>query len=77
MLCIFFDYKLDAEIRQLRSERGSDGALILDANSNIYQVNLTEVTIEIAPLYLKRCYSFYQILAILCSDIKYNCIGLL
>ncbi|MDN3677280.1 hypothetical protein QWY90_08125 [Flavobacterium paronense] len=39
---IDFDYKLDGEIRQLRNENGSDGALILDANSNIYQVNLTE-----------------------------------
>ena len=39
---IDFDYKLDAEIRQLRTERGSDGALILDTKSTIYQVNLTE-----------------------------------
>lgn len=39
---IDFDHKLDGKIRQLREERGSDGALILDANSNIYQVNLTE-----------------------------------
>ena len=39
---IDFDYKLDGEIRQLRDERGSDGALILDKNSSIYQVNLTE-----------------------------------
>ena len=39
---IDFDYKLDGEIRQLRKERGSDGTLILDKNSSIYQVNLTE-----------------------------------
>ena len=39
---IDFDYKLDGEIRELRKERGSDGTLILDKNSSIYQVNLTE-----------------------------------
>ena len=39
---IDFDYKLDAEIRRLRNERGSDGALIMDKNSSIYNVNLTE-----------------------------------
>lgn len=39
---IDFDFKLDAEIRQLRKERGSDGALILDKNASIYHVNLIE-----------------------------------
>ena len=39
---IDFDYKLDGKIRQLRGEMGSDGTLIMDGNSNIYKVNLTE-----------------------------------
>jgi hypothetical protein len=39
---IDFNYKLDGEIRELRSKMGSDGALLLDANSTIYKVNLHE-----------------------------------
>ncbi len=39
---IDFDHALDDEIRQKRQEIGADGALLLDENGAIYQVNLIE-----------------------------------